>query len=404
MDSAADIIRRHLNEDVHALAVQEHWYQPFDKQMMLRQIQSRQKAKSKLPSWYGNLDLLFPSPLSVEQCSSELTAAYKASCIQGELLVDMTGGMGVDSCAFASRFSKVMFIERQPELAETARHNFKLLGIENIHVVCGDSVAEIDNFDAPDWVFLDPSRRKEGKKVFLLEDCEPDVPQIIQRLWRAGARNVLLKLSPLLDIKQLKRTLPGIHTLHIVSVHHEVKELLLEVSASPVPDLQVICVNLESQELPTIWQSDFMTPSVLVPVFSPDTAEAEISYLYEPHPTIMKAGLMDLYVSQFEMCKLHKNSHLYFSSQWYKSFFGRVFKVEKMFGMGKSELKNGLMGLTKANITLRNFPMKEQELRKKLKLADGGEVTLIATTLQPNKHVLIWCHAIHQRCEKDAVE
>ena len=147
MNEAAEIVRRHLNDDVHALAAQSHWFEPFDKMMLLRQIQSRQKAKSKLPSWYGNFDLLFPVPLSVEQCSSELAADYKAGLVCGNLLVDMTGGMGVDSSAFARRMRKVIFIERQEELAKISEHNFKALKINNIEVVCGDSTTQIEKWE-----------------------------------------------------------------------------------------------------------------------------------------------------------------------------------------------------------------------------------------------------------------
>lgn len=396
MNEAAEIVRRHLNDDVHTLAAQSHWFEPFDKMMLLRQIQSRQKAKSKLPSWYGNFDLLFPAPLSVEQCSSELTAEYKAGLVSGKLLVDMTGGMGIDSSFFVRRMEKVIFFEQQEALAQIAKSNFNILKISNIKVLCEDSTTQIEQLEKPDWVFLDPARRKEGRKVFLLQDCEPDVLQILPRLWAAGTQNVLLKLSPLFDITQLKRDLPGIRTVHLVAVHNEVKELLAEVQPVPTNNLRIVCVNLESGTEPQKWCrkiSAYGAENQPIEKVNDNLSEFP-GYLYEPHATVMKSGLMDEYAQQFNLRKLQKNSHLYYSENLSENFFGRIFKIESVFGMGKAELKQGLSGLTRANITTRNFPLKEADLRKKLKLANGGDITLIATTLQNNKHVIFRCAAV----------
>ncbi len=388
MTTAAELIRQHLNDDIYTLSARSRWHEPYDKRWLLQQIQSRQKAKSKLPSWYGNFDLLFPPPLSVEQCSSELTASYKAALAHGGSLIDMTGGMGVDAAAFARRCTAVTFIERQPEVAEAARHNFPLLGLRNIEVVCGDSTELLAALPSADHIYLDPARRKAGQKVFRLEDCEPDLLQLLPLL-RTHTSHLLVKLSPLIDLTLLQRQLPGITTLHIVSVHHEVKEVLAEVrfdQPAEVPD--VVCVELAEPSCsitfhPTEQQNN-----------KPVLAESVETYLYEPHPTVMKSGLMDVLAVRYDLRKLHYNSHLYTSPELHPDYFGRIFAVQSVFGMGKRELKEGLEGVTQACITTRNFPLKAEELRRKLKLNDGGEVTLLGTTVADGRHVLIRCESV----------
>ncbi len=388
MTTAAELIRQHLNDDIYTLSARSRWHEPYDKRWLLQQIQSRQKAKSKLPSWYGNFDLLFPPPLSVEQCSSELTAGYKAALAHGGSLIDMTGGMGVDAAAFARRCTAVTFIERQPEVAEAARHNFPLLGLRNIEVVCGDSTELLAALPPADHIYLDPARRKAGQKVFRLEDCEPDLLQLLPLL-RTHTSHLLVKLSPLIDLTLLQRQLPGITALHIVSVHHEVKEVLAEVrfdQPAEVPD--VVCAELavpsRSITFHPTEQKNYKT----------ELAVSVETYLYEPHPTVMKSGLMDVLAVRHDLRKLHYNSHLYTSTELHSDYFGRIFAVQSVFGMGKRELKEGLDGLTKACITTRNFPLSAEELRKKLKLGDGGDTTLFATTMGSNQHVLVRCVAV----------
>lgn len=386
MDSAADIIRRHLCDDVYELAAKPHWFEPYDKKELLLQIQARQKAKSKLPSWYGNFDLIFPPPLSVEQGSSELTAQYKAQLVRGHLLADLTGGMGIDSSAFSAHFQKVIFIEKQENLAKNARFNFTALGCDNIEVRCADSTEIWSELTNADCFFLDPARRKEGHKVFLLEDCEPNIiqliPNILQKIKDHPDLRILIKLSPMFDLHQLFCQLPHISEIHVVAVDNEVKELLADIRPETVQNPEIHCVNLGK----SIHTEHFTQNCEAILA---EMAESVGKYLYEPHSTVMKAGKMDELAARFGLKKLQRNSHLYTSQQLFTDFFGRVFEVESVFGMGKGELKNGLAGIGRANITVRNFPMKEAELRKKLKLADGGDTTLIATTLGSNKHILI---------------
>ena len=388
MTTAAELIRQHLNDDIYTLSARSRWHEPYDKRWLLQQIQSRQKAKSKLPSWYGNFDLLFPPPLSVEQCSSELTAGYKAALAHGGSLIDMTGGMGVDTAAFARHCDTVTFIERQADVAEAARHNFPLFGLRNIEVVCGDSTELLSALPPADHIYLDPARRKAGQKVFRLEDCEPDLLQLLPLL-RIHTRHLLVKLSPLIDLTLLQRQLPGITTLHILSVRHEVKEVLAEVCFDlPATTPGIVCAELaEPSRQVTFSDEDQFVGSVPM-------ADAVGAYLYEPHPTVMKSGLMDVLAARCNLSKLHPHSHLYTSAELLPDYFGRVFAVQRVFGMGKKELKEGLDGLTKACITTRNFPLSAEELRKKLKLGDGGVTTLFATTMGSNQHVLLRCEAV----------
>lgn len=392
--TAAEIIRLHINDDVYALSAKSHWHEDYDKKWLVQQIQARQKAKSKLPSWYGNFDLLFPPPLSVEQCSSELTAAYKATLVAGGSLIDMTGGMGIDACAFARRCNKVTFIERQPAVADSAQHNFNVLGINNMEVINGDSTQLLSSLPSADCIFLDPARRKEGQKVFRLEDCEPDLLTLMPLLSQK-ASHIIVKISPLFDITLLQKQLDNISAIHIVAVHNEVKELLVEIrpeQSAGEPELR--CVNLEGGDEPettVVTLRGGEKQQCIEKVPKNWCAEASGTFLYEPHPTVMKSGLMDLYAMRFGLRKLHAHSHLYSGEQRCDNFFGRVFEVERVFGMGKSELKAGLAGVAKANITVRNFPLTADALRKKLKLSDGGHVTLFATTVEDGSHVIVKC-------------
>lgn len=380
----ADIIRQHINDDVYTLSVQDGWCENYDKKWLVLQIQARQKAKSKLPSWYGNFDLLFPPPLSVEQCSSELAARYKASLIDGGTLVDMTGGMGIDASAFAARCNHVTFFEKQDAVADAARHNFNALGISNMEVINGDSTQLISTLPNTDHIYLDPARRKEGQKVFRLEDCEPDLLTLMPVLTQKTS-HLIVKLSPLFDLTLLRQQLRGITAIHIVAVHNEVKELLVEMGTDVADCVPAItCVNLEADGQRT-WTWSEERASVTSAFAVPTSGE----FLYEPHPTVMKSGLMDAMAAQYGMAKLHPHSHLYTSKSMYSDFFGRIFKIESVFGMGKAELKAGLGGTAKANITVRNFPLSAEVLRHKIKIADGGDVTLFATTLADGKKVIL---------------
>lgn len=379
----SEIIRRYLETDVYSLATKDKWFEHYDKMWLIQQIQSRQKAKLKLPSWYGNFNLLFPPPLSVEQSSSELAAEYKASLVSGDSIIDMTGGMGIDCTFFAQRFQHVTFIEQQEVLVSNAKHNFKILGLNNIDTICGNSTTLLSQFPQVDCIFLDPARRQNARKVFLIEDCQPNLLEILPEL-KKHCKQLLVKFSPMLDIPLVIKTIPEITDIHIVAIHNEIKELILLLDFQQPNACQIHCVNIEKNGKKREEIFNFSCKNNFI-----TKAERVNGYLYEPHATLLKGGMMDHYASQFGLEKLHTNSHLYTSSQLHADFFGRVFQIEGLFSMNKNELRNALSDMTMANITTRNFPLSESELRKKLKLADGGEFTIFATTLANNQHVLI---------------
>lgn len=378
----SDIIRRYIKTDVYSLAAKEKWFEKYDKQWLIQQIQSRQKAELKLPSWYGNFNLLFPPPISVEQSSSELTADYKASLLKGDTLIDMTGGMGVDCAAFARRFRHVSFIEQQENLASLARHNFRELSIQNIDVISGNSVDILPDFPPVDVIFIDPARRKDSRKVFLLEDCQPNLLTLFPLL-ENHCRQLMVKLSPMFDISLLINTLHKITDIHVVAVHNEIKELLAIFDFQNSQPLKIHCVNISKNN---VQKETFDYTQRDATAALTEKVEA---YLYEPHPTLLKSGMMNAAAASLGLLKLHVNSHLYTSEKLFPQFFGRIFQVEDVFTLNKQSVRDNLHDLTSANITIRNFPMAETELRKRLKLADGGETTLFATTLNNNKHVLI---------------
>ena len=382
---ATDIIRQHLNDDIYSLSAKDGWYGDSDKKCLLQQIQSRQKAKSKLPSWYGNFDLLFPPPVSVEQASSELMASYKAALVTGGTLVDATGGMGVDSSFFARRFQKVIYMEMQPNLVELARHNFDALGLSNVEAWLNPD-GSIGNLPDGDCVFLDPSRRDAGRRVFLLEECTPDLIDWWPHL-RQKFGTLLVKLSPMYDITSAVRALSGITEIHVVAVAGEVKELLLLANHENA-DLTITCADIARDG--TVRKATFPFDQRNRSIGC--AAEVE-KYLYEPAAPLMKAELMNAEAARCGLEKLHPHSHLYTSDELSADFFGRVFEVEAAFGMGKADLKAGLQGLTNADITVRNFPMGEAELRKRLRLGAGGEKTLFATTFG-QKHILVRTHKV----------
>ena len=358
------------------------------------QLTARQKATDKLPTWYANPDLVFPPALSVEQASSEQTAHYKASLVQGGLLLDLTGGMGVDTWAFASRVSRVVYVERNPDLAELAAHNLPRMGATNVVVQVGDGLALIENpavlpiNEQADWLYLDPHRRTEqGGRVVRLTDCEPDVsnPQTLYVLLKKANR-ILLKASPLLDIQAAINQLAGaVKAVHVVAVQGEVKEVLfvLEQSIAPADDVQVWAVNL----LPD------RTDVLHFGLGDERTAEVHFGdpqvYMYEPNAAVLKAGAFRFIAAKFGLVKLAPNSHLYTSDTLRTDFPGRTFAVQNVCKPDTKTLKN-LLPTLKANLTVRNFPQSVAELRKKLNLREGGTVYILATTLlNGDKRLLI---------------
>ena len=379
-------IEENTRADVRSLALQAKKYPQVDMAMAVVQIAGRQIAEAKVPSWYQVEGLLYPKHLSMEQCSSEATAIYKAGLVEGETFADLTGGFGID-CSFLSRkFKQADYVERQAELCELAKHNFPLLGL-SIGVHNEDGVEYLKQMQPVDCLFLDPARRDgHGGKTVAISDCEPDV-SALEDLLVEKAQTVMIKLSPMLDLSLALKTLKYVREVHIVSVNNECKELLLILQKSSVSsEVAIHCehiVNAQHQHYTFIQEQERTSDCPL--------ATEVDAYLYEPNASILKAGAYRSLTQTYEVRKLHTSSHLYTSSHFIEDFPGRRFQVESVSGFGKKELKDFLQGIEKANLTIRNFPSSVAELRKRLKLKEGGEDYLFATTLADESKVLIKC-------------
>jgi len=384
-------ILENTNADIHQLALQSARFPQVDMPFAIRQINGKQKIKGKIPLFYNNEAILYPAQLSLEQSSSESTAKYKASLCEGNTLTDLTGGFGIDCCFMAEKFGQVTYIERQAELCSLAEHNFGVLGLKNIEVVHADSGKKLSEMDKVDWIYLDPARRSSGgKKVILLSDCEPDVSALSVQLLEK-ANQVMIKLSPMIDIRAVQNELPNTAEVHILSVDNECKEVLVILGQTPPENIRIKTINLtrtnENQAFEYLMHEE---------------SDAEVSYtseiksfLYEPNASIMKSGGFKTIGTAFGLSKLHTNTHLYTSTELKLQFPGRAFEVSRLWGSSKKEWKELAISVPKANITTRNFPLSVDELRKKLKIKEGGEVYLFACTLTNEQKVIVECRKVH---------
>ncbi len=440
-----DFIRQHQDDDVRQLAFLGSKYPEVDMPFALDQIRGRKMARVKLPRWASLEGIIYPPHISMEQCSSESTALYKAE-LAARLLglpasssgtemkaeneiefVDLTGGFGVDFSYIAARLGvKSMYVERQAHLCEAAKENFGRLGLKNAIVKNGDGIEVLHSFhpkkkdaasdddslgityDQPrsllktnlglKIIFIDPARRDDaGNKVVSLKDCTPDVT-VLQEELLSKADYVIIKLSPMLDWHRAISELSHVREVHIISVNNECKELLLVLSARNMGDmeassadgevkragnLRIYCIN-DAQSF-VCEESDMEASSVKI---APSTLE-EMQYLYEPNASLMKAGCFGVLSERYDARMLSKNSHLFVSREPISVFPGRSFRIIAVSSFNKKELKRHLSGITKANIATRNFPLSVAELRKRLKLKDGGETYIFATTLSDDSHVLV---------------
>ncbi len=381
----SDFIQEHLKDDVRKLALEACKYPEIEMREALRQIAGRQRIEEKVPTWYANKGILLPDHLPLEQCSSEMTARFKASLISGDTLTDLTGGLGIDCFFLAEGFRTVTYVERQEELCQLARHNFAVLGLSHIDVIEGDGVAYLQTMTPCDCIFLDPARRDgQGKKTVALEDCEPDVASI-KDLLLEKAPKVMIKLSPMLDITAALRSLGQVEAMYIIAVHNECKELVAVLSRDFSGETAIHCINL-LKESPA--QAHTFTLSE-EHISECHWATSLKSYLYEPNAAVMKAGAFRTLSSLFQLEKLHPNSHLYTSDRYEAAFPGRIFVIKEYCAINKVKQCATLKGLTQANVAVRNFPSSAEELKKRLKLKDGGSEYLFGTTTYDNQKILI---------------
>ena len=381
-------IEEHKNDDLSLLALQAHKFAEIDMSAAITQIIGRKTMKEKVPSWSETEGLLYPRHLSLEQCSSEATAQYKTSILKkGDSFIDLTGGLGID-CAFLSvNFIKGVYVEQQNELCEIAHNNFPLLGLNHIEIKNEDSIGYLQQTEKVSSIFIDPARRDEhGGKIVSISDCEPNAKKLAP-LMLYKADTVMIKLSPMLDLSLALNDMPDTNEVHVVSVANECKELLLILNHNPQVEKKIYCVNIRKNgEI----QSFNFTREQESETTCEYTSEIE-EYLYEPNASILKAGAYKSIAARYKLKKLHPNSHLYTSEVEIEEFPGRSFRCNSVFSLNKKEQKAYLGDLQKANITIRNFPATVAELRKRIKLGDGGNDYLFATTLFNGKKVIIRC-------------
>ena len=373
---------------------------------LARQTEGRKIIATKLPSWAENMSILFPAKISLEQCSSEATALYKAGLVSGESLVDLTGGFGVD-CSFLSKnFSKTEYVEQNEELCKIAEHNFEVLGL-NIKVNNAESVEFLKAMPAVSCIYIDPARRDvKGKKTADLSLCSPNILEIRDILLEK-CNTLLIKLSPMFDISSALEVFPECRQVHVVSVKNECKELLLLVEGGFCGETEIVCVELGIRNF-AVSESNVQFTETLPneSKIAEGNEELEITsvasnlrkekgeiigysapkaYLYEPNASIMKAGLFKTVANRYNVQKLHPSTHLYTSDEFVPNFPGRSFEIKRVTKVQRKEIQD----IDKANLSIRNFPGNVADLRKKLKLKDGGDTYIFATTLNDNSKVLI---------------
>ncbi|WP_445384763.1 THUMP-like domain-containing protein [Robiginitalea sp. IMCC44478] len=359
-----DFIRKNLKADILSVSLSGSPFPDIDSRELAQQLAGLQKAEKKLPLWFEKRAIYYPPGLNLEQSSSQLTAEYKAALVSGKSLLDLTGGFGVDSVFFSRQVESVLYCEHNAELAAVARHNFKILGVENIQVYDRDGLSVLDEMidkkQRLDWVYADPSRRDSAKrKVFLLEDCEPNIPEILSRVFQLSPR-MIIKTSPMLDLQAARQTLSGVREVHILAVKNEVKELLFLLEDQWEGPWKVVTVNLQTQD-----QTFSFYPE------EEPAAESSYSmplqYLYEPNAAILKSGAFKLAGSRYGLQKLHRHTHL-FTSENLIDYPGRRFEIKQIV-----PYKPGKLPFSKANISCRNFPETVARVRKRNKISAGGD-------------------------------
>ena len=436
--TTSEFVKQFRESDPRKLALQASRYPDVDMPYALNQIQGWQTALRKLPSWAACDGVVYPPHLNMEQCSSEPTARYKQQVARRwaeripnasrTSMTDLTGGFGVDF-SFTSRcFDCATYVERNASLCEVVGANLPRLGIRNAQVKCAEAEAVLEQTEPQTMIFLDPARRDEhGAKTVLIADCTPDVCQLLPRLMEKS-QFVMLKLSPMLDWHKAIVDLDGkVREVHIVSADGECKELLLVLAPDGKPEVQVFCVDILSKpdsqgvyprsefvySIATNVQEEVMENnsksenstsaqptnstfniqhSTLPPATNSTFNIQHSTFLFEPNASVMKAGCFDEIARAYGICAISRNSHLFLSDELKEDFPGRTFAIDAVTTMNKRQLRQTLSGMKQANIAVRNFPLSVAELRKRLKLNDGGDTYIFATTTSDGDHILMITH------------
>ena len=384
-----EFVREHAQADPTQLLLQQHRYKGLDVPRLVHYIQARQKVKSKLPLWYQNLAIIYPPVLSLEQSSSEITARYKANFVSGQVLIDLTGGFGIDSFYFAQQFAQVHYVEQNPELTAIVAYNATVLNTTNIQFHAQTATDFLKNFAGKaDCIYLDPARRgSANQKLHFLADCEPDILQLLPLLFEK-ADQILIKTSPMLDIEQARQQLSQVSTITVVAVDNECKEVLYHLNKNAPPEPDYVAVNLRAIKAEITFKFKKSAEETATITYSEPQ-----QFIYEPNTAILKAGGFKSVAQQFGINKLHRNSHLYTSETLVIDFPGRVFTCRAVCKYQKKDILPHLSA-KKANITVRNFPEPVTAIRKKLGLQEGGDQYLLATTDVHQKPVILICEKV----------
>ncbi|WP_317236498.1 THUMP-like domain-containing protein [Allomuricauda sp. F6463D] len=358
-------------------------FEGISQKELVEQVEAKKKCESKLPTWFGTSNIYYPNKLNIEQTSSEITAKYKAQLASGKSLVDLTGGFGVDSYFFSKKIATVWHCEINTKLSEIVAYNFTVLKQNNIKCIPEDGIVFLKNSTQHfDWIYVDPSRRNDIKgKVFLLEDCLPNLPEHLPLMFEKS-QNILIKTSPLLDIKKGISELRSVKEIHVVAINNEVKELLFILKKEYSGNIKITTTNIrpkENDDFSFILEEEQLTNIE----FGPPNA-----FLFEPNAAILKSGGFKSVAKAYGVKKLHLHSHLY-TCDHLIDFPGRRFKIEHTLPYSKKTIKS--TGITKANITVRNFPLSVSELRKKHKIKDGGDQYLFLTKDLNDKLIVLIC-------------
>lgn len=397
----------HRDKDPRTLALKAKVPANVNLTEALQQIAGWQTARTKLPEWARHDGIIYPSHLAMEQCSSEQTARYKAGVVArllGEkamdgVFYDLTGGFGVDFSYIAPLFRKAVYVEQQENLVEVARHNFNTLSLDNAEACCGNAVDMLRSIDHATMIFLDPARRdNNGGRTYALSDCTPDILTMKDELF-SKADILMLKLSPMLDWRAVVQQLGSVKELHIVSVKNECKELLVVVAPLLSPQreedvspqvednaLTVYCVNDDQQFVFTP-----LSPKTVTKVISSPFGGDKRGALFVPNSSIMKAGCFAELAHRYDVSPISANSHLFVSPHFIDDFPGRQFEIVAISSMNKRELRTTFAGISQANVAVRNFPMTAEQLRQRLRLRDGGENYVFATTEEDGQHIIFLC-------------
>lgn len=372
-------IQKNLKTDLQKLILKGTPFPEISVQELAVQIEGKNKSEKKLPTWYKTEGIIFPAKLNLEQASSEITAKYKSKLIKDGDLIDLTGGFGVDDYYFSLNANQVFYCEINPTLAKIVTHNNSVLGRKNIQCINGDSSIFLSKQKKIDTLYVDPSRRAQSNRVFLFKDCEPNVVEN-QDLYLAKAQRVIIKAAPMLDISAALQELKQVSEVHIVSVNNECKELLfvLEKNSKATPDIFCVLLNEKTERIYTFNYLEEKSTTI--------KAKALKTYLYEPDAAILKAGFFKSITQRFDVDKINPNTHLYTSENEILDFPGKIFKIIQITNF--QDFKSNKL-LAKANVVTRNFDLKPEEIKKKFKIKDGGDLYLFFCTNHLDKKVVL---------------